>query len=540
MPSSQVHERYKRRPMDLPWRGRKARMVVTVRRFRCTNDSCHRRTFAEDFGEDLPRYARRTREATELLIDFALKAGGEEGARLADAAGLPVSPDTLLRLIRAIPLPLLPTPRVLGVDDLALRRRYSYATLLVDLETRRPVDMVEERDAETLATWLREHPGVEVISRDRSGAYADGASAGAPDAVQVADRFHLARNASEALDGMLRGRSLAVEETQSPDEGPEDPGEAPVEAEPQTVPLELPPEEPLSPTKRIQAERRAARAARWQRVQELHRAGLSIRRIGEDVGITRRTVRTLISAPSPPRNRVLRPRPGGLTSPTLQPYVSYLQDRWQQGCTNASRLCREISAMGYAGSRSLLAQAVQPWRGPRPPKGERGQAKRLRRRSSVRWICLKPLDKLKEDEQALLERLLAQDDQLALGYELLQRFRQLLRERDLPALENWLIDAEKSDLPTFMGLAGGIRSDWAAVEAALRLPWSNGQLEGQITRVKLIKRQGYGRAKFDLLRRRVLLGKRGSSGVRLRVEPQEDASTVSPGRFRPSVELVAA
>jgi transposase len=529
--------------MDLPWRGRKARVVLTVRRFRCTNDSCERCTFAEDFGEDLPRYARRTREATELLIDFALKAGGEEGARLADAAGLPVSPDTLLRLIRSLDLPVPPTPRVLGVDDLALRRRYSYATLLVDLETHRPVDLVEDRDAETLAGWLREHPGVEVISRDRSGAYADGASAGAPDAVQVADRFHLTRNASEALDGMLRGRSLAVEETQSPDEGPEDPGEAPVEAEPPTVPPELPPEGPLSPTKRIQAQRRAARAARWQRVHELRDAGVSISQIAREVGITRRTVRTLISAPEPPRNRVLRPRPGGLTSPTLQPYVSYLQDRWQQGCTNVSRLCREIMAMGYTGSRSLLAQALQPWRGPRPsrqPKGERGRKKRLSRRSSVRWICLKPPDKLKEDEQALLARLLAQDDQLALGYDLLQQFRQLLKERDLSALERWLADAQGSDLPTFMGLANGIQADRAAVEAALRLPWSNGQLEGQITRAKLIKRQGYGRAKFDLLRRRVLLGRRGSSGVRLGVELRRRAAEVSPGLSQPALELAAA
>jgi transposase len=529
--------------MDLPWRGRKARMVVTVRRFRCTNDSCDRCTFAEDFGEDLPRYARRTRDATELLVDFALKAGGEEGARLADAAGLPVSPDTLLRLIRGLDVPAAATPRVLGVDDLALRRRYSYATLLVDLETHRPVDMIEDRDAETLAGWLRRHPGVEVISRDRSGAYADGASAGAPDAVQVADRFHLAQNASEALDGMLRGRSLAVEETQSPDEGPEHPSEAPVEAEPQAVPPELPPEEPISPTKRIQAQRRAARAARWQRVQELHHAGVSIRRIGEDVGITRRTVRTLISAPEPPRNRVLRPRPGGLSSPTLAPYVSYLQDRWQQGCTNVSRLCREITAMGYGGSRSLLAQAVQPWRGPRPPKrpkGKPGRAERLRRRTSVRWICLKPPDKLKEDEQALLERLLAQDHGLALGYDLLQRFRQLLRERDLSALDRWLADAQGSDLPTFMGLANGIQADRAAVEAALRLPWSNGQLEGQITRAKLIKRQGYGRAKFDLLRRRVLLGKRGSSGVRLGVELRRTAVEVSPGLSQPALELAAA
>lgn len=513
--SFKVHDRYRRRPMDLPWRGRKARMVLTVRRFRCVNRLCKRKTFVQDCGPMLPPLARRTTAADETLLDMARSAGGEGGARMAGKMGLPVSADTMLRLIRRAPLPVLSTPRVLGVDDLALRRRYSYATLLVDLESHRRVDLLEGRDAETLAGWLREHPGVEVISRDRSGAYADGATAGAPNAEQVADRFHLLQNASEALDGMLRGRRLDVEETEIPSEDPDTP-EEPVSlveplAKPQTevekVVAELEPEKHLSPTKRYEAERRAARTARWQRVQELHKAGVSIRQIGEEAGISRKTVRRLISTPEPPRNRVIHPRPGGLTSPTLQPYFTYLQDRWQQGCTNVSRLCREIEAMGYTGSRSLLAQAVRPWRGPSPPKQtkkERRRADRLRRRTSMRWICLKPPDKLKADEQVLLEKLLAKDDQLALGCDLLQRFRRLLETRNLSALDEWLSDARRSDLPTFMGFAGGIEVDRAAVEAAFRLPWSNGQLEGQVNRVKLIKRQGYGRAKFDLLRRRVL------------------------------------
>lgn len=146
-PSFRVHERYKRRPMELPWRGRRARLLVTARRFRCVNGDCSRHTFAEDFGESLPRYARRTKDATNLLIEIALKAGGEEGARLAADTGLSVSPDTLLRIIRRLQLPDQPTPRVLGIDDLALRRRYSYATLFVDLETHHPVDLLEERDA---------------------------------------------------------------------------------------------------------------------------------------------------------------------------------------------------------------------------------------------------------------------------------------------------------------------------------------------------------------------------------------------------------
>ena len=551
--STDVHERYVRRPVDLPWRGRKARLWVTARRFRCVNDSCGRRTFVEDFGQGLPRYARRTKEATDLLLDLALKAGGEEGSRLAGGLGLPASPDTLLRLIRGLPLPDPSTPRVLGVDDLALRRGCRYATLLVDLEAHCPVDLLKDRDAETLAGWLREHPGVEVISRDRAEAYAEGASAGAPDAVQVADRFHLLQNVTGALDGMLRGRSLSVEEpspaTEQGDvlpailpDGPGEPREE-VDAAPRLAQVEADPEPPMSPTKRYQEERREARTARWERVRHLHEVGVSISQIGREVGITRKTVRSLLARPSPPRNRVARPRPEGLESPTLAPYVGYLQDRWQQGCTNASRLFREIEAKGYEGSRTLLTQAVQPWRGPKKPKlpkKERDRVRRMSRRTSKRWTCLKPLEKLKDDERGLLERLLSSDDELALGYELTQRFRLLLEDRDLAALDPWLRDAKKSDLPTFMGLAGGIEADRAAVEAAFLLPWSNGQLEGQVNRVKLIKRQGYGRAKFDLLRRRVLLSGQKKPGVRRHTDPCRKMTAVPARLSLPPMELVAA
>lgn len=561
--STDVHERYVRRPVELPWRGRKARLRVTARRFRCVNDSCSRRTFVEDFGRGLPRYARRTKEATDLLLDLALKAGGEEGSRLAGGLGLPASPDTLLRLIRGLPLPDSSTPRVLGVDDLALRRGCRYATLLVDLEAHCPVDLLKDRDAETLAGWLREHPGVEVISRDRAEAYAEGASAGAPDAIQVADRFHLLQNVTGALDGMLRGRSLSVEEPSPtaergdalPPAVPDGPGQPADEADAASlsVHVEADPEPPPSPTKRFLEERRQARTARWEKVRHLHEVGVSISQIGREVGITRKTVRRLLASPAPPRNRVaasdglgsrsFRPRPEGLSSPTLAPYADYLRDRWQQGCTNASRLFREIEAKGYKGSRTLLTQAVRPWRGPkRPklPKKERDKIRRMSGRTSMRWTCLKSPDKLKDDERGLLERLLSRDDGLALGYDLTQRFRLLLKDRNLVALGRWIDDAKKSDLPTFMGLANGIQADWAAVEAAFLLPWSNGQLEGQVSRVKLIKRQGYGRAKFDLLRQRVLLSGQKKSGLRRYAEPDRKTTVVPALLSLPALELVAA
>jgi transposase len=484
--SQRVHDRYDRHPADLPWRGCPVRFILRVRRFRCTNSACQRATFAEGFGSALPKRAQRTADTQAFLFQLAWMMGGEAGARLARAAGVSVSPDTLLRLLRRGDHSEVETPRVLGVDDLALRRGQSYATILVNLERSEPIDLLPGREAEPLADWLRQHPGVEVIVRDRSEAYADGARAGAPDAVQVADRFHLVKNASTALDEMLLGRRRQI---------------AVSLPEPQPPPTAAW-AKPLSPRQQRIADRRAARVARWEEVQRRHECGESQRHIAQELGINRRTVHRLIETSIPPVKRITHPRPSGLSSPSLQPYVSYLQDRWQEGCSNILQLFREITEQGYEGSRSLLYTALQPWREPRPPPEQRRRQKT--RRLSVRWLCLRPPGQLKPEEQTALRQILDEDTDLAAGYRLLQRFRDLIGERSVATLDVWLRDAQDSKLAPFVTLANGIIKDRAAVEAALTMRWSTSVVEGHINRVKLIKRQGYGRLSFAVLRRRIL------------------------------------
>lgn len=486
--SGRVHGRYRRRPLDLPWRGHSVRLVVTVRRFRCDEPDCGVLTFAQELARLRVR-ERRTEDATALLLWVVRIAGGEKGARLAAAMGLPVSPDTLLRLQRRAGMGPTPTPRVLGVDDLALRRGRDYATLLLDLETRRPVDLLKGRNASVLADWLRDHPGVEVIVRDRHGPYADGARVGAPDALQVADRFHLLQNAGNALEELLRGRRRALDAALS--------AASPLGAEAGTQPPVR-----MSPTARRTAERRAARVAKWERVHALRAEGWGVTRIAREMGMIPRTVHAYLANPVPPRNRQFGTRPPPLTSPTLAPFAEYLRDQWQAGARNVKQLVREIAAQGYTGSESLVRQATDAWRPlrprPRPPSA------RDRRRFKARWLCLRPAAQLDPDEKYALERLLADHADLAAGHALLQRFRRLVADRDLAGLDPWLADARGSGLAAFGALANGIASDRAAVVAAFTTSWSTGPVEGHVHRVKLIKRAGYGRAKLDLLRRRVL------------------------------------
>lgn len=412
--SRRRHSWYTRRAMDLPWRGATVRLRVRSRRWFCDEPGCPRRIFAERFDGLLACGARRTDEATSLLVELGLRAGGEGGARLARKAGVPTSPDTLLRLVKMLGLTAVPTPRVLGVDDFSLRRGTRYATVLIDLERHEPIDVLATREAEPLVEWLQAYPGVEIVVRDRSGAYADAARRGAPDAVQVADRFHLVQNVGAALDEVVRSRSRRKEIERVQIET----------AEPIVVPT-APPLPPGPAQQRARAGRER-RVARWEKARALHAQGMPLLTIGRQLNINRKTVRKLVRTPAPPHNRLRPPRPSGLSSPSLQPFVPYLQARWQDGCHNISQLHRELVAQGCTTSRSLLREALRAWlttdelrargRHPRKPRSRT-------RRMNTRWLCLRPPEQLDDEERAALQRVLNDDLLLANAHALMQRFR---------------------------------------------------------------------------------------------------------------------
>jgi transposase len=416
----------------------------------------------------------------------------------------------------------------------------TYGTILVNLETHRPVDLLADRSADTLARWLAEHPGVEIISRDRANDYIEGASRGAPDAIQVADRFHLLQNVREIVQRLLDRHQAALRAAMAACESADDGSvvSAPTVAVlPEVLPLVQQKDSsldlsgtpsdasatarPIVPPKPTKAEQQRAasqarRLARYNTVRELHAAGMSQRQIVRQLGMSIRTVRRFVMADQFPQRATPRKLPS-----KLDPFLPYLQQRLAAGQDNAMQLWRELrDQYGYTGSRPLVSRWVahhrhlcpkpspdlpQPRRRGKPPASVAVPPKqRVLSARQAAWLLVRRPEDLREEQQQRLKRLCHHCAEVQTAYTLVQEFIQMVRQRSATRFEEWLSRTEASGIPELQVFVAGLRRDYAAVVAALSLPYSNGQVEGQVNRLKLIKRSMYGRANFDLLRRRVL------------------------------------
>jgi len=492
--SRRVHSRYTRKIADRPIGERRVTVHLQVRRFRCGAAHCPRRTFAEQPRRLAARYARCSDPLEGGLRDIGLTLGGRPGARFAHRNGVTTSRTTLLRRVRALPEPAIVVPKVLGVDDFALRRGHHYGTVLTDLERRCIIDVLPDRTAAGLATWLREHGQPQFICRDRGGDYASGARQGAPDAMQIADRFHLACNSGEVLERLLARHHAALHAT--------------VTAAP---PLARAAAEPPAPRPVAPSPRRERRLVRYERVIALHQAGHSLTAIAREVGLCRPTVRKYVNAgdfPEWPGRRTT------LSAGTV--HGAHLQAQWEAGCRDATVLWAALRARGFTGGLRMVQRAVADWR---VEPGQRGRAAKRAgdvpapaparpRPPSARqavWLLLRPVEDLAPAQQTMRARLLATAPDVQTALPVLEAFRRMVRDRDRAALDGWLATAEASGVRELKAFAANLRRDLPAVAAALTHEWSSGPVEGQVTKIKLVKRMMYGRAKLDLLRKRVLL-----------------------------------
>lgn len=479
--TSHIHSYYQRHPQDLPISGLQVQLILRVRRFRCLNSQCPRQTFAERLPE-LPVSARQTSRLGTILESIAIVLSGQAGSRLAEQLAMPVSADTLLRRAKKKTLPL-PTPRVLGVDDFAFRRGHTYGTILINLETHQPVDLLKDRSAETLAQWLRHHPGVEIISRDRSKDYQRGATDGAPQAQQVIDRWHLLKNLREAIERFLS-------HTQMPEEVGED------------ARLANSPRQKRTSGERVRSEgSRQRRLALYQQVQDLYRQGGTILGIARQLHIGHRRVRKFVRSPSFPEWG----KPAYIRS-AIDPYHAYLQERWQQGRQETGPLWRELQARGFLGSRMMVYRWIQVQRDQPVPAQRQNQANKTPQNMAPRhlaWLFLRDPERLEKQEKQTLS-LLRKSQQIEIAYGLVQQFVTLLKERNAQPLDTWLLDCQMSGVSDLATFAQGLEKEGLALHAAFTLEWSNGPVEGKINKLKYIKRSMYGRSGFPLLRQKVL------------------------------------
>ena len=483
--AQRIHSRYQRTVWDLPLQKTQVVLHLHVRKFYCDLPTCPRRIFTERLPQVTTPHGRFTLALRQVLAHLGREHGGAPGARSASQLGIRVTPRAVLRFLHALPLPAVAPPHIIGLDDWAWKRRLRYGAVVVDLERDQPIALLAERSQEVVGQWLKAHPTITLVARDRSKEFAAAITAALPHAQQVADRWHVAKNLTEHLDKVVAARWKALRRALPPAAVPADPAPAAL------------PECPGPPSPGEE---------RYQQALALAHTGVPVKHIAQRLGVSHQTIYRWLAQQHGPHAGPARPR----RSP-LDWITAWLHERWEAGERDGRVLWEELKQQGYRGSLRTIYRRLGRWRaGPRlrvlssaaqviPP----APWDDLTPGKIVGWIIARP-DTLHSEDQARLEQLCERDTTLAQARVLTQRWLGFIRAHRSEGIERWLQDIRASSIPAFVSFARSVERDKAAIVAGLTLPYSTGPVEGHITRLKLIKRQASGRASLDYLQQRFL------------------------------------
>ncbi|MFD9575947.1 ISL3 family transposase [Streptomyces sp. NPDC059982] len=462
--SGQVHGYHWRTVTDVPVDGRRVVLQVRVRRLVCPTHGC-RQTFREQVPGVLERYQRRTTRLTSQVKAVVKELAGRAGVRLLAALAMGLSRHTALRVLLGIPLPAGRIPRVIGVDDFALRRRHRYATVVIDAETHERIDVLPDRTAGALEAWLRAHPGVEVVCRDGSTTYAEAIRRALPAAVQVSDRWHLWHNLCEAALDEVKAHSTCWAAIL----------DAPIYDGP----------------------RAQTTLERWHQVHGLLNQGVGLLECARRLQLALNTIKRYARADRPERMlRVPKYR-----SSLVDPHRDHLRKRRAEDpAVPVQHLFEEIKALGFTGCLNLLHKYINQGRAD-------ADRSHISPRRLARMLLTRP-ENLKAGHRDLLDQLTAACPEMTHLSAAIRTFAPLLKPQpeNADALGRWIAQVRTAELPHVHAFTRGLERDRDAVIAAVTLPYSNGPTEGVNTKTKRMARQMHGRAGFTLLRHRILLG----------------------------------
>jgi len=514
---SRVHSRYQRTVADLAFGGRSLTLKLLVRKWICPEALCSQHIFAERFPALVQHYARMTDRLIKALQSTGVLTNGADAAQIASSFGMATTAKTIIRRVLQLSLPSEGSVHKVGIDEWAWKKGHHYGTILVDLEKRRVVQLLADRSVETSTAWLRTHPEIDLVSRDRGQIFREAATQGAPQAKQVVDRYHLQKNFADALEKFFRKQERVLKKAAEGSTGKARP------AKRAAVP------------EQVAHERRARHRQRvrlHKRIWKLYRAGYHKEQIAQLVGVSSRSVYRVLEHETPPP-----PRRRSRSSSIVDPYLSYLASRWNQGCHNVARLYEEIVAQGYVGTRRTLELRLRPFR----PKGARPVSKQTitwNQPPSPRGVALmmvRPTQSRTREQTAYLEHLVQSDSTIAVVFELAQDFGRLLRKHEgLVRLEQWKAAVRSSGIAELIAFVDGLADDAEAVANGYSMTWSNGMVEGFVNKVKWIKRSSYGQAGFPLLQRRVLLHPAARQGLSQEQRQRSFRQSASPASLETS------